>query len=48
MKTIKSFEDSRLLMKSVAQTVENETKEQRDEFPGMMLDAWDASLGSLH
>ena len=36
-KIIKSLKDSGLLIKGVTQTIENETKEQRGGFLGMLL-----------
>ena len=37
MKIVKFLEDSGLLIKDVTQTVENETKNQRGGFHGMLL-----------
>lgn len=37
MKTVKSLRDSGLLTEGVTQTTENESKEQRDGFLGMVL-----------
>ena len=42
IKIAKSLQDSGLLMKSVSQTMKNETKEQRQYFVGMLL----GTLGS--
>ena len=48
MKTIKSFEESGLLIKSVSETNKNEAKEQKGGFLGMLLDILGASiLGNL-
>ena len=38
MKIIKSFEDSGLMIKGVSETIENETKEQKGGFLGMLLE----------
>ena len=37
MKIVESLEDSGVLIKGITQTVENETKEQKGEFFGMLL-----------
>ena len=37
MKIIKSFEESRLLIKSISKTIKNEAKQQKEEFLGMLL-----------
>ena len=37
MKIAKSLEDSVLLLKSVTKTIDNETKEQRDEYLSMLF-----------
>ena len=48
IKTIKSLEDSGLLLKGVTETIQNEVKEQKEGFLGMLLDTLGASLlGSL-
>ena len=44
MKIVESLEDSVLLIKSVTQTIENETKEQRGGFLGMLLGILGVSL----
>ena len=45
---LKSLGDSNILIKSVTQTTENETKEQRGEFLGMSFDTLGANvLGSM-
>lgn len=44
IKIAKSLENCGLLIKSVAQTIEYTTKEQRDEFLGMLLDALGPNL----
>ena len=36
IKTIKSLEESRLLIKGVSETIKNEVEEQKAEFIGMM------------
>ena len=43
MKIIKSFEDAGLLIKSVSETIENEAKEQKVGFHGMLL----GTLGAI-
>ena len=48
MKIVKSLEKSGLLIKSVSDTIQNETKEQKGEFLSMLLGTLGASLlGSL-
>ena len=48
MKIVKSLEDSGLLIKGVTETIENETKEQKGRFIGMLLDTLAANLlGSM-
>ena len=49
MKIVKSLEESGLLIiKSVSKTIQNEAKEQKDGFLGMLLGALGASsLGNL-
>ena len=37
MTIVKSFKDCGLLIKVITQTIENETKDQRGEFHGMLL-----------
>ena len=37
MKIIKSFEESRLLIKSISKTIKNEAKQQQEEFLGIIL-----------
>ena len=44
MKTIKALENSDILSKEVSKTIENETKEQRGGFLGMLLGTLGASL----
>ena len=44
MKIFKSLEDSAILMKGVSETVQNEIKEQKGGFFGMLLGTLDASL----
>ena len=44
MKTIKSFEESGLLIKGVSETIKNEVKEQKGGFVEMLLDTAGASL----
>ena len=47
MKIIKSLEESGLLIKGINK-IKNEAKKEKGGFPGMLLDALDASLlGSL-
>ena len=41
---VKSLEDSGLLLKGVAETVQNEVKEQKEGFLGMLLGTLGASL----
>ena len=43
MKIVKSLEDSDLLMKGVSEAIENELKEQKGRFLGMLL----GSLGAI-
>ena len=43
-KIVRSLKYFVLLIKRVSQTIENETKEQRDRFLGMLLDTLDADL----
>ena len=44
MKIIKSLKESGLLIKGVTKTIENEAKEQRSGFLGMLLGTLGASL----
>ena len=44
IKIVKSYEESGLLIKSVSETIQNETKEQKGEFFGMLLGTLGASL----
>ena len=44
MKIIEALENSGILLKGVCKTIENETKEQRGGFLGMLLDTLGASL----
>ena len=44
MKRVKSLEESGLLIKSVSETTENETKEQKAGFLSLLLDILGASL----
>ena len=44
MKIVKSLEESGLLVKSVSETIKNETKEQKAGFLSMLLDTLGASL----
>ena len=44
IKTVKSLEDSGLLLKGVTETVQNEVKEQKGEFLNMLLGTLGASL----
>ena len=44
IKIVKSFEDSGLLLKGVAESVQNEVKEQKGGFLSMLLSTLDASL----
>ena len=47
MKTVKSLEESGLLIKRVRQTIKNEAKEQKEGFLNMLLGAQlDAALGA--
>ena len=43
-KTVKSLEDSALLLKGVTETVQNEVKEQKEGFLSMLLTTSGASL----
>ena len=44
MKTVKSLEESRLLIKGVSETIKNEGKEQKGGFLGTLLGSLGASL----
>ena len=44
LEVVKSLEDSRILLKGVSETVENESKEQRGGFLSMLLGVLGASL----
>ena len=44
MKIVKSLEDSGLLLKGVSKTIQNEAKEQKGGFLGMLLGTLGASL----
>ena len=44
IKIVKSLEDSRLLLKGVTESVQNEVKEQKGEFLSMLLGMLGASL----
>ena len=44
MKTVKSFEDSGLLIKGVRETIQNEVKKQKEEFLSMLIGTLGASL----
>ena len=44
LKIVKSLEDSRVLLKSVTEAIQNEAKEQRGGFLGMLLGTLGASL----
>ena len=44
MKIIEALENSGILLKGVTKTIENETKEQRGGFLGMLLGTLGASL----
>ena len=44
MKIVQSLEDSNVLLKGVTKTIENETKEQKGGFLGMLLGTLGASL----
>ena len=47
-KIVQSLEDSNILLKGVTQTIENETKEQKEKFLGMLLGTLgDSLLGNL-
>ena len=44
METVKSLEESALLIKSITEAIKNEAKEQKEEFLGMLLGTLDASF----
>ena len=44
LKTVKSLKDSRVLLKGVSETIQNEAKEQRGGFLSMLLSTFGASL----
>ena len=44
MKIVQALEDSKILMKGVTKTIQNETKEQKGEFLGILLGTLGASL----
>ena len=44
MKIVKSLEECGLLIKGVSETIENESKEQKGGFLGMLLSTLAASL----
>ena len=44
MKIVKSLEDSGLLLKGIAETIQNEAKEQKRGFLSMLLSTLGASL----
>ena len=44
LKIVKSLEDSGVLLKSVSETIQNQAKEQRGGFLGMLLGTLGASL----
>ena len=44
MKTVKSLEESGLLITGVSQTIKNEAKERKERFLGMLLDSLGAGL----
>ena len=44
MKIVKPLEESGLLIKGVSETIQNEAKEQKSGFLGMLLGTLDASL----
>ena len=43
-KIVHTLEDSNILLKAVTKTIKNETKEQKGEFLGMLLETLGASL----
>ena len=44
MKSFQALEDSKILLKGITKTIENETKEQKAGFLGMLLGTLEASL----
>ena len=44
MKIVQALEDSNILLKGITKTIENETKEQKGGFLGMLLGTLGASL----
>ena len=44
MKIVKSLKESRLLIKGISETIQNETKEQKGGFLSMLLGILGASL----
>ena len=44
LKTVKSLEDSGLLLEGVSETIKNEAKEQKERLLGMLLGTLGASL----
>ena len=44
MKIVKSLEDSGLILKGVSKTIQNEAKEQKGRFLGMLVGTLDACL----
>ena len=44
MKIVEALEDSNILLKGITKTIENETKEQKGGFLGMLLGTLGASL----
>ena len=44
MKIVQALEDSNILLKGIAKTIKNETKEQKGGFLGMLLGKLGASL----
>ena len=44
MKIVQALEDSHILLKEITKTIENETKEQKGGFLGMLLGTLGASL----
>ena len=44
MKIVQAVEDSNILLKGITKTIDNETKEQRGGFLGLILDTLGASL----
>ena len=44
MKIVKSLEESRLLIKTISETIKNERKEQKSGFFPILLETLDASI----